>query len=399
MKLVHYIIVAIALTLATLITFIGVNSDAAAQVDAQNITSRQIMVMIEQPANHIRAGAGYSAGYGDARQKKLREKLGQKIAKKYGVKFLNNWPMPILGIECFIMEIPADMDIDNIIGKVSTDKLVSWVEPVSDYGVLAAQSYNDPLYPVSPAGQKWKIADLHSKWTGRNISIAIIDTQIDTKHPDLLGSVSTHKNFTPKANSRAELHGTSVAGVIAATANNGIGIAGIAPDAKLIALRACWQSNSSRKSTCNTLSLARALNYAIQRNVNIINLSLGGPQSIILSKLIDKADAKNIAIVAAYDKELALGGFPASHDKVIAVSADDGTSVSRRGFKAPGNDIPTTRPGGQWYLADGSSYATAHVSGLLALMHECQRKTGKNCKKLIYSNDNRGTINVEASLM
>lgn len=399
MKLVHYIIVVIALAVASLLTFFSVNAPAAAQADALNVTSRQIMVMIEQPANHIRAGAGYSAGYGDARQKKLREKLGNKIAKKYGIRFLNNWPMPILGIECFIMEIPEAIDMENIIGRVGSDKLVSWVEPVSDYGVLAAQSYNDPLYPVSPAAQKWKIADLHSKWTGRNISIAVIDTQIDMKHPDLLGSVTTQKNFTTRANSSAELHGTGVAGVIAANANNGIGIAGVAPDAKLIALRACWQNNSSRKSICDTLSLARALNYAIQRNVSVINLSLGGPQSTILSKLIDKAASKNIAIVAAYDKKRALGGFPASHKEVIAVSTDDGSPTSRRGFKAPGNDIPTTRPGGQWYLADGSSYATAHVSGLLALMRECQKKTGSSCKKLIYSNRNRGTINVKASLM
>lgn len=397
MKFIHYLIVAIALTLAITFALFGIASNANAQKN--EAAPQQIMVMIEQPANHLRAGAGYSAGYGDARQKAIRQRLGKQIAKKYGLKFLDNWPMPLLSIECFIMEIPKEGSMETLLAEIATDKRVSWAEPMEDYGVLAAtNSYNDPLYAASPAGQKWNIADLHTEWTGRNVSIAIIDTQIDRKHPDLLGRISSARNFTPKANSSAELHGTGVAGIIAAKANNGIGIAGIAPNARLVGLRACWQ-NGSGKSLCNTLSLARALNYAAEKRINIINLSLGGPPSNLLSKLIDAATQRNITIVAAYDKKLPMGGFPASHKKVIAVSSESDSYRISRGFKAPGNDIPTTRPGGQWYLADGSSYAAAHVTGLLALMRECQSSRTRNCKTLVTETNSRSTIDAKASLM
>lgn len=400
MKLVHYIILAIALALAAWMALSGINSNVIAQQESQNDKPNQIMVMMELPPNHIRAGSSYSAGYGDARQKAVRQRLGKSIAKEYGIKFVDNWPMPLMSIECFIMEAPSNMKVEELIEKLSKDKRVSWAEPMEDYGVLtSANDYNDPLYSVSPAGQKWNIADIHRKWTGRNVEIAVIDTQIERNHPDLIGRVKTSKNFTPLADSRAELHGTGVAGVIGAKANNGIGIAGVAPNAKLLGLRACWQNNSNRKSICNTLSLARALNFATEQRVDIINLSLGGPPSKLLSQLIDTAARRNIAVVAAYDKKLPSGGFPASHKQVIAVSSDSESYRMSRGFKAPGNGIPTTRPGGKWHLADGSSYAAAHVSGLLALMQECRKTASRNCRSLATKANSRFIIDAKASLM
>ncbi len=400
MKLVHYIILAIALALASWLAINGINSNATAQQESQDNKPYQIMVMMDLPANHLRAGSTYSAGYGNARQKAVRQKLGKSIAKKYGLEFVDNWPMPLMGIECFIMNVPSTMKIDELITQLSADKRISWAEPMEDYGVLTSQrTYNDPLYSVSPAGQKWKIADLHSKWTGRNVSIAVVDTQIERNHPDLRGRIASFKNFTPMANSNAELHGTGVAGVIGAKANNGIGIAGIAPNAKLLGLRACWQNKSNQQSICNTLSLARALNYAVEKRVDIINLSLGGPPSRLLSQLIDTANRRNITIVAAYNKKLPSGGFPASHKQVIAVSSDGESYSMSRGFKAPGNGIPTTRPGGKWHLADGSSYAAAHVSGLLALMQECRKTAAKNCRSIATTSNSRFIIDAKASLM
>lgn len=400
MKLVHYIILAIALALAGWLAFTGFNPRATAQQEQQNDKPYQIMVMIDLPANHLRAGSSYSAGYGNARQKALRQRLGKSIAKQYGVEFVDNWPMPLIGIECFIMTVPSKMKVNELITKLSSDKRVSWAEPMEDYGVLTSQrTYNDPLYDVSPAGQKWKIADLHSKYTGRNVSIAVVDTQIERNHPDLRGRIASVKNFTPMANSNAELHGTGVAGVIGAKVNNGIGIAGIAPNAKLIGLRACWQNKSNSKSICNTLSLARALNYAAEKRVDIINLSLGGPPSKLLSQLIDTATRRDITVVAAYDEKLPSGGFPASHKQVIAVSSDGESHRISRGFKAPGNGIPTTRPGGKWHLANGSSYAAAHVSGLLALMQECRKLVVRNCRSLATESNSRFIIDAKASLM
>jgi subtilisin family serine protease len=76
--------------------------------------------------------------------------------------------------------------------------------------------------------------------------------------------------------------------------------------------------------------------------------------------------------VAAFDTSVPDGGFPASEPGVIAVGNLNSPGLPQRVFLAPGRDIPTTAPGGGWTLVDGTSYAAAHVSGLLALMNERQ---------------------------
>jgi subtilisin family serine protease len=200
---------------------------------------------------------------------------------------------------------------------------------------------------------------LHELATGRKVRVAVVDSAIDANHPDLAGQFQTRRNFVPDRANAAELHGTGVAGVIAALADNGVGVAGVAPGARLMALRACWQQETSA-TICNTLSLAEALHFAIEHDAQVINLSLSGPPDLLLGKLIDVALARGIVVVGAVDPSLAGGGFPASHPGVVAVSMS----------AAPGRDVPTTQPGGRWALVSGSSYSAAHVSGLAALLRE-----------------------------
>jgi len=75
-------------------------------------------------------------------------------------------------------------------------------------------------------------------------------------------------------------------------------------------------------------------------------------------------------VVGAYDPKLPHGGFPASHQGVIAVSDESLAGYPDGVYIAPGRDVPTTQPGGRWFLVSGSSYAAAHVSGLAALVRE-----------------------------
>jgi subtilisin family serine protease len=152
-----------------------------------------------------------------------------------------------------------------------------------------------------------------------------------------------------------------------------VGIAGIAPDARLMALRACWQTSASprpQRTLCSSLTIARALQFAIEHHAQIINLSLSGPTDPLLGKLIDLALAHAITVVAAYDSTLANGGFPASRPGVVAVAQDNLQSKPVGVYGAPGRDVPTTEPGGKWTLVNGTSFAVAHVSGLFALMRE-----------------------------
>ncbi len=86
--------------------------------------------------------------------------------------------------------------------------------------------------------------------------------------------------------------------------------------------------------------------------------------------MIAIASDHDIAVVAAYDPDLPKGGFPASEPNVIAVANESLPSAPPGVYLAPGEDVPTTQPRGKWILVNGSSYAAAHVSGLVALVLE-----------------------------
>src|SRR6185369_156320 len=172
----------------------------------------------------------------------------------------------------------------------------------------------------------------------------VVDSGVERAHPDLAGQVVAAENFVEGRPYASERHGTGVAGVIGARADNGLGIAGVAPRATLMALRACWQESQS-ETLCTSLSLAKALNFAITHDASIVNFSLSGPKDRLLEMLIDTALSRGITVVAAADPASPDGGFPASHAGVWAVAAEGG-GARTRALLAPGRDVPTTVPGG-----------------------------------------------------
>jgi len=256
----------------------------------------------------------------------------------------------------------------------------------------------DPLFAAQPAARKWRLAELHRTATGRQIPVAVIDSQVQADHPDLAGQVALKADFTPRPRSAGERHGTAVAGVIAAKAGNGVGIAGVAPGARLFALRACWEESRAHDTVCDSVSLAKALHFAIERRAQVINLSLAGPSDMLLGKLVDVALARGAAVVAAFDPRLPGGGFPASHKGVIRVADESLASVQPGVYSAPGRDVPATQPGGGWSLVDGSSYAAAHVSGLVALLRE-RAGAGGGPLTLVSTRPGGGAIDACVSLL
>ena len=136
---------------------------------------------------------------------------------------------------------------------------------------------------------------------------------------------------------------------------------GVAPQAELIGLRACWQAQGEG-GRCNSFSLARALNFAILNDVQVLNMSLGGPPDPLLQELIEAAEAAGIVVVAAWG-ENPEPTFPASMPGVIA--AGQGTEHQ---VPAPAVDVLSTAPDNDYRYVSGSSVAAAHVSGVVALL-------------------------------
>ena len=355
---------------------------------------QQILVMVQHPPDHYRPNGAYGGGYGDGVARSARERLARRIARAHGLTLVDAWPMPMIGLDCFVMAVPTGRSTDAAVQDVSRDADVQWAEPVHTYEAQGTFiSHNDPLYPAQPAARQWHLADLHQLATGRGIKVAVIDSGIEAKHPDLAGQVEVNRNFVEGRPAAIEQHGTGVAGIIAAKANNGVGIMGVAPEARILGLRACWQPTGSR-TVCDSFSLVKALYFAIDQRADVINMSLSGPDDRLLRQLVDIALERGSAVVAAFDKRRADGGFPASVLGVIAVS--DSPVAPGRGhvYIAPGRDVPTTQPGDRWFLVNGSSYAAAHVSGLVALLRQKHRSAGS-----ILVSERNGAIDACASLV
>jgi subtilisin family serine protease len=327
--------------------------------------NRQILVMLRTAPPHFRPDISYSGSYNARSGSDGRRRTAEALAARFDLDIVENWPMPALGVDCFVMTV-ADRDaVPRIVLQVAEDPRVESVQAMQAFHVLA---HNDSLYALQPSARTWHLADMHKIATGSAVSVAEIDTGVERNHPDLAGRVAIARNFVDGRDDVAEIHGTAVAGIIAARADNGIGVAGIAPDAQLMTLRACWETVA--RAICNTFTVAKAMQFALDEKAKVINMSLGGPRDRLLERLLDAAAARGVTIVAAVDPSLPDGGFPASHRGVLAVAADDVHDTPANALLAPGRDIPTTVTEGRWGFVTGSSFAAAHVTGLVALMRE-----------------------------
>ena len=385
----------IAFTALALAPSSSVRADTAAPVSPD----REILVMLRQGPDHYRPTGEYGGTYGDQIAQTARRRIARAIAKRYGLTLTGNWPMPMIGVDCFVMIVPKGRSASAAAEQISRDTDVVWAQPVELYGAkAAAPPHKDPLFLAEPAAKQWHLADLHRIATGRGVKVAVIDSGIEANHPDLSGQFLVNRNFVAGQSLAVEEHGTAVAGIIGAKADNGIGIAGVAPRARLLGLRACWQVKPSptRTTVCDTLSLAKAIYFAIDNRADVINLSLAGPDDRLLRELLKAGLAKGSIVVTAFDQKRPGGGFPASMRGVIAVSDTALAPSLGRAYTAPGWDIPTTEPGGRWFLVNGSSFAAAHVSGLVALIRERRRAAAPI---LVSERQGGGTIDACATLV
>ncbi|WP_020481997.1 S8 family peptidase [Methylomonas sp. MK1] len=302
------------------------------------------------------------------------EHIAQELADRHHLQFVAQWPVTTLGVSCVVYEVPDTLPVQEAIAELQQDRDVSSVQQMHSFQVLGKQTpptptYSDPYLHLQTGFNVLRIADLHLTTTGQGVRIAVIDTGVDTEHPDLKGRIKYSENTAPEPSDHnlADIHGTAVAGVLSAHPNNGIGIAGIAPEAEILAFRACWpEKPNSLAARCNSFTLALALNQAIRMNSDIINLSLSGPEDPLVQQLIEKALAKGIIVVAAVPSQIQAGGFPANIAGVIAVGQEK--NGNNQQIAAPGKDILTTVPHQAYDFMNGSSFATPHVAGMAALL-------------------------------
>jgi subtilisin family serine protease len=317
----------------------------------------------------------------------LWEKSSRELESAYQLRTLWSWTMTALDEQCVIFEVADSRRVDAVIRRLASDPRVGSVQRVATFEARAsdpAKPYNDPYAHLQHSAQALRLGQAHRWATGKGVKVAVVDTGIDVSHPDLKGRIALAQSFVDRGEQTftSDIHGTAVAGVLAADANNEVGIVGVAPQAELLALKACWpQRAGARDAVCNSYTLAKAVDFAIAAKAQVVNLSLSGPDDPLLARLLKAALAKGIAVVAADGAEGAGGdnrrGFPASLDGVLGIaawgppgSAGSAGRPAAAALVAPAVDVLTTVPHAAYDFFSGSSVAAAQVSGIAALLLE-----------------------------
>ena len=352
-----------------------IESHALQGVPAQS-DDRLIIAAVENDPAAFLASAGSTprgydsvAAYGPT--SRAREVM-HSLEKDYGLREVSNWPIQPLHMHCAVLRIPDDADRAGLLARISNDPRVKLAQPLQTFSTRTGP-YNDPYIELQRGFRQMDVADAHAWTRGDGVKVGIIDTGVDTAHPDLRGRIAAAQNFvdSDEVQFRRDRHGTEMAGVIAAVANNHQGIVGVAPSARVLVFKACWQlSIDADAASCNSFTLARALVAALDAHVQVVNLSLNGPEDPLLVDLIREGLRRGILFVGAANapsQQGARAGLMHQAGVIEVASTETGTPLDPV-FHAPGQEILTLLPGGHYDFASGDSIATAQVTGVVALL-------------------------------
>ncbi len=258
----------------------------------------------------------------------------------------------------------------------------------------------------------WNIACVagtpsQNKYRGRHVRVAVMDSGIDP-HDEL--NTKGWVDFSDRVNGYKPTdnsgHGTSMAGVIAARIN-GIGFEGIADEAELYSVKIF-----NRENTASVSTVVKAIEWCIANDIDIINMSFGMAQhSSILAKEIKKAYDRGILMIGAAGNDAGDIQYPAAYPEVISVgsidpnlNASDFSDNEKVDLVAPGEEAQTTAYLGAYGIAEGTSIATAHVTGVAAAVKSARREAGNEelrealCSSAVVLKDKSRLVNYQAAV-
>jgi subtilisin family serine protease len=301
----------------------------------------------------------------------LSSAQADELARRHGLVRLQSQYFPIVSATIGLFRITDRRSFEVVSREFAADARVHSVQPNFRYVLqdqAAALTEGDP---AQYANVKLRLPQAHTLANGANVIIAVIDSAIDVKHPELANAIA--ESFDALGSKEGpHAHGTGVAGAIVAHAR----LMGSAPAARVLAIRAFGQAQGGAEST--SFVVLRALDYAVAKGARIVNMSFAGPKDGLIERGLAAAAARGIVLVAAAGnagpKSPPL--YPAAAGTVIAVSATDASdrlfAASNRGgyiaVAAPGVDILLPVPDEKYQMMSGTSFSAAYVSGLAALI-------------------------------
>jgi len=290
------------------------------------------------------------------------------IARQNRLTRISSQRLELAGSTVYRYRITDGRPVAALAQALEQDARIAATQPNFVYRLAESPAPNS-LSGTQYAVLQMHLLEAHRVATGLGVSVAVIDSGIDSTNPELAGSIADAFDAIEGA-ARPHKHGTAVAGIIGSHAR----LLGVAPNAKLLAIRAFASEGGRIGADGTTDHIVRSVEWAHQRGARVVNMSFTGPRDPLLSRELRAGKEKGIVFVAAAGNE---GPNPAAaDDSVIAVTASDATDnlypAANRGphvcLAAPGVDVRVAGPSGTYEFGSGTSMAAAHVSGAVALM-------------------------------
>ena len=346
----------------------------------KNDAERDILVTFDNQGARMHS-TGMSAPFRNRTRYSIAaaaRRSADEVRDEYALIEVDHWPIRSLSIYCFVYRVPSGEDREALIDRLKSDARIESVQALQEFetGTSANANYNDTYANLQHGLSILDVSAAHRISRGQGVRVAIIDSDADSKHEDLKGRLSKIEVFaSSKVGTHAE-HGTAVASVIGANANNAKGIVGIAPKARLELFVSCWSDDATDNAICDSFTLAKALDTLLEEPPDILNMSLTGPSDPLLARLLDAVRDAGVVMIAARPTVVSSGNhFPASLETVISVGNSEqrhpgsgGSAQQSQDIYAPGQQIMVAVPNNSYDFRSGSSLAAAHVSGAVALL-------------------------------
>ena len=302
----------------------------------------------------------------------LSSAQADELARRHRLERIESQAFPLVGT-IGLFRIIDRRPVETVRRELAADAGVRSVQLNFRYFLQDQKVAATEGDPAQYAVAKLRLPQAHALATGANVTIAVIDSGIDARHPELANSIADIFDALGSKEG-PHVHGTGIAGAIVAHGR----LMGSAPAARILAIRAFGAAPSGAEST--SFLILKGLNYAVEHGAQIVNMSFAGPKDPLIERGIAATAARGVLMVAASGnagpKSPPL--YPAANPNVIAVSATDAQdrlfAAANRGvhiaISAPGVDLFLPAPDEKYQMTSGTSFSAAYVSGLIALMLE-----------------------------
>ena len=296
-----------------------------------------------------------------------------ELARRHGLERIASENFPLLGGTIGLFRIIDRRPVETSRRELAADGSVRSVQLNFRYFLQDQKKALTEGDAAQYAVAQLRLPQAHQLARGMNVTIAVINSGVDVKHPELANSVAD--SFDALGSKEGpHVHGTGIAGAIVAHAR----LMGSAPEARLLAIRAFGVGSKGAEST--SYVILRGLDYAAEHGAQIINMSFAGPKDPLIERGVAATAARGILMVAAAGNAGAKSPplYPAANPNVIAVSGTDAQeklfTASNRGnhiaIAAPGADIFLPAPDEKYQITSGTSFSAAYISGVAALLLE-----------------------------